>query len=152
MTNVDWKSLLKKRYDNLSFFDPITMEELSNIKQNTGIELSGDLLELLKQTNGVKENMIVNNKIIEIGFFVYNSDRIIEMHKIHLEFLQKADINPPYDFLFFSDNGCGESFGFITKNGKIVSSQIGIYYPFDNEFRIIASNLMNWVTEWNGKS
>ena len=150
--SIDWKSLFGNRYKNLSFFDPITIKELNNIKQNTGIEISGDLLELLKQTNGIMENMIINNEIIEIGFLVYNSGKIIETHEIHLEFLQKGNVNPPYNFLFFSDNGCGECFGFITENGRIISNKIGIYYPINNEFNIIASNLMNWVTEWDGKS
>ena len=146
---MDWKTLFKSQNgNNLSFFDPITEQELSDIKHNTGIEISGDLLELLKQTNGIMENIIVDKKCINSGFIVFNSDEIIKTYKIHLSFLKEAELIPPHQFLFFSDNGCGEGFCFITENGKIISKEISIYYPIENKFFIVAPDLMTWITDW----
>ena len=146
---MDWKNVFENiGYEGVSFFDPITENELMDIKISIGVEISGDLLELLKQTNGIMETMILNNTSEEIAWIIYSSVKIIEYNKIHLGFLKEAEITPPHQLIFFSDNGCGESFGFIVKNGKIISDEIGIYYPIDNEFKILASDLKTWAKGW----
>jgi hypothetical protein len=147
--DMDWKNIFQNSgYEGVLFFDPITENELEDIYKNIGIEISGDLLELLRQTNGIMETMILNNVSEDVGWIIYSSKKIIENNKIHLDFLREAECTPPYQLIFFSDNGCGESFGFITKDGKIVSDEIGIYYPISNEFKILASNLKTWAKSW----
>jgi len=127
-------------YNNLTFFDPITEQELNEIKNKTGVEISGDLLELLQQTNGISENVT--------GSLIFTSNQIIEYYKEHLDFLKETENIPLYELLFFSGNGCGENFCFIVKDGKFITKEIGIYYPMENEYRIVAPDLMTWAKDW----
>ena len=143
---MDWKDIISgitsnnKDYE-LSFFDPITEDELSGINLKTGTTVSGDLLSVLKQTNG-----IVDRRFGE--YIVYSSDMIIERHRLHLDFLKVVNTSPPYDYLFFADNGCGECFGFMVQEGQIISDQVGVFYPIDNEFRVVAPDFLTWMNEW----
>jgi hypothetical protein len=143
---MDWRTVFvdilayNKDYD-LLFFNPATDDELRGIKLNTGVTVSGDLLDLLKQTNGIKNKCFGD-------FVVFNSDRIVEAHRLHIDFLKQADITPLRQYLFFADNGCGEGFGFEVYNGQIISNQIGVYYPIGNEFKIVAPDFLTWANEW----
>ena len=54
----------------------------------------------------------------------------------------------PHNYLFFADNGCGEHFGFEVADGMIKTSNVGVYYPILNEYRIVAPDLYTWAVEW----
>jgi hypothetical protein len=56
---IDWIKLFMSFNDiDASFFDPATETKINKIKEMTGIEVSGQLLELLLQTDGIIDIMI----------------------------------------------------------------------------------------------
>ena len=130
-----------KNYD-LKFFPSISTLALKRIKEILNVDLSGELLELLQQTDGI-QNKRFND------FIVYNSENIIKYYLNHLEYLEEIDSNIPRNYLFFADNGCGEHFGLEISNGIIKTSEVGVYYPIENEYRIVAPNFYTWAIEWN---
>ena len=123
------------------FFEPITQDELQRVKAVLGIHISGELLALLKETNGIRDKRFGD-------YAVFDADQIIEYCLEHLEYVDSLGKEAPSEFLFFSDNGCGEHFGFEVVDGQIKSSQVGVYYPIGNEYRIVAPDLYTWAIEW----
>ena len=138
-----WKELFKEKCDStLMFFEPITEQEIKQVEETLDITLSGQLLELLKETNGIKDGRFGD-------FLVCDSNEIIELYKQHLAFLKISDIQPPHKILFFASNGCGEYFGFRIEDGQIADGTVGVYYPIDNEFRIVATDFKTWAEKWH---
>ena len=138
-----WKDIFQSvNTEELIFHEAIKEHEIEEIEKKLSLTLSGALLETLKETNGIKEK--------QYGCWLLgNSSEIIEMHRLHCDFLMQADAVPPHRFLFFANNGCGEYFGFKIEDGQTVGSEVGIYYPIDNEFRIVAPDFKTWVVEWH---
>ena len=138
-----FNELLKddKNYYPIRFFEPITKEKLEEITDTMKITITGDILELLQQTDGIFSNTFG-------GYLVLSSKKIIDCYIHHLMYLKEIDNTFSNNYMFFADNGCGEYFGYEVCNGKIKSNQIGIYYPIENEYRIVAPNLYTWATEW----
>jgi hypothetical protein len=143
---VDWKAFFQRIFkDNgdyeLAFFEPISKTKLAELELFTNTEITGDLLDFLLQTNGIQ------NKILG-DFVVFNDDKIKEYHLLHRKFLKAAQVVQHNNYLFFADNGCGENFGFIVKNGVLIPQEVGVYYPIENEFRIVAADFETWASEW----
>ena len=136
-------SLVKNESDmSLTFYDPITEDKLRKIKEVTGIEISGELLELLSQTDGIKENRFGD-------YWIYGSEQIIECHERCLVYFEESDFDLK-SRLLFADNGCGDYFGYMVKNAKIISSQIGYFEPISpDEFTIVSPDLHTWATKWH---
>lgn len=126
---------------NLEFFSGISAFKLAKIRKVLNVDLSGELLELLRQTDG-----ILNKRFND--FIVFNSKKIIDYYLHHLEYLSEVESDVLYNYLFFADNGCGEHFGIEINDGMIKTSEISVYYPIENEYRIVAPNLYTWVVEW----
>ena len=139
---MHWENLFKEITDNeLIFFEPINQQEIRQIEEIFHVKLSGQLLELLEETNGIKDGRFGD-------FWVGDSSEIIELYNQHHIFLKTAGIEPPHKIFFFADNGCGECFGFRIEDGQIADGQVGVYYPIENEFRIVAPDFKTWAIEW----
>lgn len=139
---MSWKEIFQSVNDTeLVFFEPIKKHELEQIEKTLGVTLSGQLLELLEESNGIKDNRFGD-------FLVGSSSEIIELHNLNLGFSEQAGITLPHVILFFANNGCGEYFGFRIKEGKIADGKVGVYYPLDNDFRIVAPDFKTWAIEW----
>ncbi len=142
---IDWRiffqNIVKDDSNyNLAFFEPITNEQLTELENFLYVRITGDLLDLLMETNGIQNKRFGD-------YVVFNNEKIKEYHLLHRNFIETAQINSPDDYLFFADNGCGECFGFIIKNG-VTSKEVGVYYPIENEFRIVANSFETWANEW----
>jgi len=142
---IDWKKYFvdsnSKGHFILSFNEPAKEHDLGLVAHETGVEITGDLLALLKQTNGIRDMTYGDYIILSTG-------RIIERYKLHLEFIKNLDETLRQTCLFFAYNGCGEDFGFIVNEGKIVSGEVVQYYPIENEFVIDAPDFRTWVDKW----
>lgn len=125
----------------VEFLPPISTSQVQTIEKTTGIALQGPLLELLQQTNGIRNKRFGD-------FLVWNDEEIVAQHLNHIEFLKEAELTAKGEYLFFADDGCGEHFGFAAAGGEIKSEEVGIYYPMENRFAIVAQNLYAWAVEW----
>jgi len=140
--NMDWLELFNGFNEDITFFDPIADDELNKIKEATGTEVSGDLLNLLLQTNGIKDNRFGD-------YLVYDSDRIIEHYKLCLDYFKPSKFAYSRPLLFFADDGCGNYFGYEVKGNQIISPQIIFFSPIEpDKLRIVASDFSTWATEW----
>lgn len=138
---MDWKSFFAENCNDtkLMFFNPISQKQLEQLESELGVKMSGDLLEALQQTNGIRDKG---------DFYLYTSEGMIEKYLDHLEFLKDLEFEAPCKILFFADNGCGEGFGFKISHGIIETEEVGVYYPIENAFRIVAPDFRTWVKEW----
>ncbi|MCL2637272.1 MAG: SMI1/KNR4 family protein [Oscillospiraceae bacterium] len=140
---MHWKKIFQSVNETeLTFLEAINEQEIAQIEETLHVTLSGELLEVLKETNGIKEN--------RFGcWLVGNSSEIIELYNCHCSFLKMSYTVPPHKILFFANNGCGEYFGFRIENGRISDGKVGVYYPIENEFRIVTPDFKTWVVEWH---
>ena len=127
-------TLFKSCFGTITFLDPATEEDLQRVKDKTGVTISGLLLELLLQHNGISSCA---------GSLVWGCDEIIETKREYKTY----DLYPD-QYLFFSQNASGEHFGLNVENGRLVSDEVGIYYAIPDEYVIVAPNLKEWAIEW----
>lgn len=57
-------------------------------------------------------------------------------------------IKPLNDFLFFSDAGNGDLFGFKISNGSIHSDEVYVWNHEEDSLSIIASSLEKFIKGW----
>ena len=138
---MNWKSLFSELRSDAVFSMEISTERLQEIQDETGIKVSGELLDLLLQTDGIRDKKFGD-------FLVFDSEQIISHHQIFVDCLMASNLQKSNSILFFADNGCGELFGLEARRGLITSPHVVIFYPIDGEFKIIAPNLQTWATEW----
>ena len=144
---MNWRKLFNDLFNGverveIAFFDPITDAKILRIKEATGVEISGQLLDLLLQTDGIKN-------AIRGDYFVYDTEHIIKNHRDFSDNLKLTECKLSREFLFFIDDGCGNYFGYETKNGKIVSPQVGFLDPIAlDEYIIVAPDLFTWAEKW----
>lgn len=139
---MDWKTFFTEISNNtdLQFFNPISQKKIKELENKTGVILSGDLLEVLKETNGVRD---IND------YYLYPSDVIIKRYKEHLDYLATLEKKGLCNILFFADDGCGNGFGHkFNDNGIIEKDDVGIYYLIENKFEIISPDFKTWVKKW----
>lgn len=142
----EWEELVKSTVvdDNdyeLEFFKPVSYDEFVLIEKKLEIKFSSQLSSLLKETNGIK-----NKRFNE--FMVWNIKEIANQTLDWRQYLKDNEFKQTQDYIFFSDNGCGELFGYQVSNGEIVSEKIWIWYPMHNEYECISSDLKNWIVGW----
>lgn len=145
---MDWIELFKGFLKNdlsgrsLEFYDPITEAKLKKIMEVTEIEISGDLLDLLLQTDGIKQ---VND-----SYWVYSSEQIIKTYIMTQVYFEGTEYEGSRPWLFFSGDGCGDYFAYEVNNGSIISPQIGFFEPISpDKYRIVAPDLFTWALKWH---
>jgi len=88
-----------------------------------------------------------NNKFLPIDDILWTVEQIVTNTIAHYDYLKNIDVQCTDKCIFFADNGCGEHFGYKLTEGTIDMS-IYVYYPIDNRFRKIASNIKEWAEGW----
>lgn len=125
------------------FYTPATPAQLEYVEQTIGAKLPSDLSALLLQTNGIKTGSA------ETGdFLIWDCRHIVQAHIDHMAFLKMGDLMQKASYIFFSDNGCGEHFGYEIDYNTASYSQIGVYYLIENEFRIVTTDMKEWFVGW----
>jgi hypothetical protein len=139
---MDWKLLFSGTSKGvvLKYFNSISKEEIAEIKNEIGVTLSGSLLELLKETNGIRD---------ERDYYLYSSSLMIERYKDLMDYLILIADSNSCKMIFFANDGCGNEFGYKCNNdGTIESEEVGVYYPMENKFKIVAPDLKTWAKCW----
>ena len=97
---------------NISLCKPLDIEDISNY------DIPEELLNLLKQSNGIKETMVNPDTGIpeEISWIIYSYEEIIEWINFYRDTYSIEGI-------VFSDNGADEVY-YIKPDGKIYSYDV----------------------------
>ena len=108
---------------------PLNIEEISNC------DIPEELLNLLKQSNGIKETMVNPDTGIpeDISWIIYSYEEIIEWRNFYKDTYSIEGI-------VFSDNGADE-FYYIKPNGKIYSHD-----AISEEEAYVADSLQSFFT------
>lgn len=138
-----WKNTIRSLSPQVYFKNPATEEELLNIKEALNVDLPLDLLELLKESNGVFDEFSCP--------YIWSTSQIVRDNLYFRNCEDFKDIYMPFDhLLFFSDSGCGDLFAYPIINGII---QRGVIFVWDHESdsrKYVASSLEDFLKEWIG--
>lgn len=122
--------LISKMYEgNISLCEPLNIGEISNH------DIPEELLNLLKQTNGIKETMInpETGMLMEISWIIYSYEEIIVSTSFYRETYS-------IEGTVFSDDGADTVY-YINTNGKIYS-----YDVIGQEETYVADSLLSFFT------
>ncbi len=138
-----WKNTIRSVSTQVYFKDPATEEEVAHIKAALNVDLPLDLLELLKESNGVLD---------EFGCpYVWSTTQIIRDNQFFRNFEDYKDIYMPFDhLLFFSDSGCGDLFGYAILNGVVQRNDIFVWDHESDSRKWVASSLEDFLAGWIG--
>lgn len=122
--------LISKMYEgNISLCEPLNIGEISNH------DIPEELLNLLKQTNGIKETMInpETGMLMEISWIIYSYEEIIVSTSFYRDTYS-------IEGTVFSDDGADTVY-YINTNGKIYS-----YDAIGQEETYVADSLLSFFT------
>lgn len=136
-----WKNYINTISKEYSFKSPASQAEITQITKELNIELPKKLLELLSETNGVFDSF--NCPLI------WSSSQIIKENLFFRNFSNYKDIYMPFNhLLFFSDNGCGDLFGYRILNSDIQTEDIYVWNHEDDSRTWVASSLELFIKDW----
>ncbi|MFC5603529.1 SMI1/KNR4 family protein [Sporosarcina koreensis] len=129
-----WKDYISAISKEYSFKQPASNREITQINEVLSVELPKKLLELFSETNGVFDSF--NFPLI------WSTSQIVKDNSFFRNFKDYKDIYMPFDhLLFFSDNGCGDLFGYRILNGSIQTEDIYVWNHEDDSRMWVASSL-----------
>lgn len=136
-----WKDYIGAISKEYSFTQRASIGEIAQIKKKLNVELPKKLLELYSETNGVFDSF--NCPLI------WSTSQIIEDNSFFRNFKDYKDIYMPFDhLLFFSDNGCGDLFGYRILSGGIQTEDIYVWNHEDDSRTWVASSLELFIKGW----
>lgn len=136
-----WKDYISAESKEYSFKQPASKVEINQILEELGVELPEKLLELYSETNGVFDSF--NCPLI------WSTSQIVKDNSFFRNFSDYKDIYMPFDhLLFFSDNGCGDLFGYRILNGDIRTEDIYVWNHENDSRTWVAPSLELFITGW----
>ena len=134
----DYISTISKEY---SFKPPVPKTDITQITRELNVDLPKELLELYNETNGVFDTFNCP--------LVWSTSQVLEDNLFFRNFIDYKDIYMPFDhLLFFSDNGCGDLFGYRILNGYIHTEDIYVWNHEDDSRIWVASSLEKFIKGW----
>ncbi len=151
---MEWPFLVEKIKNWLSeneirTFPPATINEISAAEHKLCVKFPSELSEYLHYSNGLGEFMKHPNcnEFMPIGDIIWPVSRIVAETLAYYAYVKEIDGLCLHQCIFFADNGCGERFGYKFE-AEIKDTSIFIYYPTENKFIKVASNLKEWAVGW----
>lgn len=136
-----WKDYLSSISKECQFKAPATKTEILTIKKELNINMPKKLAELYNETNGVCGNYGIS--------FIWSTEQMVKENLSFRTIHEYRDSMMPLDtFLFFSDAGNGDLFGYSIVNGSIQSEEIYVWNHEDNSRRVIAPSLEDFIKGW----
>lgn len=140
-----WEMLFNSLVKNCDEYDfeylkPIEKSDIDDSENRLELKLSGQLLSLLNECNGIRNRRFQDYIIWPLCEMVNNT---IAWH----DFLRKVEIQQSQQYFFFSDNGCGEHFGYRVTCGEIQDERIWMWEPICNDYTEVATDLKDWVVK-----
>lgn len=136
-----WKDYIGTISKEYAFKSPASIAEISHITDVLHVELPRKLLELYRETNGVFD---------QFGCpLIWSTTQIVKDNSFFRNFTDYQDLYMPFDhLLFFSDNGCGDLFGYRILNGCIETEDIYVWNHEDDSRTWVASSLETFIKGW----
>ena len=136
--------------EEVKFFPPASKEQIKKIGESLNVSVPEELISILSISNGATQLMEnpKTKEMMEIEAIYWSVDEIIANTLNQYQYLKTIDSKHKDKYLFFSDNGCGEHFGYKLSNGACYDSRIYVYYPIDDEYVVVAENFKEWATNW----
>ncbi|THG89087.1 SMI1 / KNR4 family protein [Alkalihalobacillus alcalophilus ATCC 27647 = CGMCC 1.3604] len=136
-----WKEFISSISKDYLFKEPVINSELTQITAELKVELPEELLELLKETNGVFDNYGCP--------LIWSTSQIVKENLYFRNEVEFKDIYMPFDhLLFFSDAGNGDLFGYRILNGCIQNDDIYVWNHEDDSRKWIAPSLEAFIKGW----
>lgn len=135
---IDYVNAISNEY---SINPPASKVEINQITAELGVELPEKLLGLYNETNGVFDSF--NCPLI------WSISQVVKDNLFFRNFKDYKDIYMPFNhLLFFSDNGCGDLFGYRILNGTIQTEDIYVWNHEDDSRTWVASSLEEFIKGW----
>jgi SMI1-KNR4 cell-wall len=136
-----WREYLSSISKECQFKASATEKEILSIEKELNVDLPKKLADLYNETNGVYGNYGIS--------FIWPTDQMVKENLVfwtihdHREFMEPLD-----SFLFFSDAGNGDLFGYSIVNGSIQTDDIYVWNHEDDSRSVIASSLEEFIRGW----
>ena len=138
---IMWKDYINSISKECQFKAPATATALLSIKTELNIKLPKKLTDLYNETNGVYGNYGIS--------FIWPTEQVIKENIFFWTINEHRDSMELLDtFLFFSDAGNGDLFGYSIKNGSIQNEDIYVWNHEDDSRSLIASSLEEFLRGW----
>ncbi|RYI27611.1 SMI1/KNR4 family protein [Bacillus infantis] len=138
---IMWRDYLTSISRECEFKAPATEAETALIKKELKVELPDKLAELYKETNGVYGNYGIS--------FVWSIEQMIKENLFFWTLHERSDFMKPLDtFLFFSDAGNGDLFGYLIADGRVQTEHIYVWNHEDDSRWRVASSLEEFIRGW----
>lgn len=136
-----WKDYVSDISNEYSFNPSASKTEINQITTELGVELPEKLLGLYNETNGVFDSFGCP--------LIWAASQIVKDNLFFRNFEDYKDIYMPFNhLLFFSDNGCGDLFGYRILNGTIQTEDIYVWNHEDDSRTWVASSLEEFIKGW----
>ncbi|TYP71993.1 SMI1/KNR4 family protein [Paenibacillus methanolicus] len=136
-----WKNVVSNLSSDYQFSVPATEAELLEIEEKLNASLPEALLTLYQETNGIFGDYGIS--------LVWSTERAIKENLYFRSLPETLDYLKPLDeFLFFSDAGNGDLFGYKLTNGNIQREDIYVWNHENDQRTVIASSLEEFITGW----
>jgi hypothetical protein len=136
-----WKDYLSSISKECQFKASATETEILSIKKELQIDLPKKLSDLYTETNGVYGNYGIS--------FIWSTEQVVQKNIFFWTIHEHRDLIKPLDtFLFFSDAGNGDLFGYSIVNRSIQTEDIYVWNHEDDNRSIIASSLEEFIRGW----
>lgn len=129
-----WKGYISSVSKNSFFKPPASNAEIIQISEGLNVKLPNKLFDLYNETNGVFDSFGCP--------LIWSTSQIVKDNLFFRNFSDYKDIYMPFDhLLFFSDNGCGDLYGYKILNGSIQTEDIYVWNDEDDSRTWVASSL-----------
>lgn len=158
---MNWRAHILKNYDAREreyscypkFYPKASDRAVAVLQSSLDLELPSDLVELLRQTNGVMNVMeLENGRVIETGWEIWPIELIKEENIWARSPNNSKVYEVPFDdYLFFAGAGVdGILFAFSVSSSKVEENGIYAWYPIRGVIRKVTQSLETFITEWIG--
>jgi hypothetical protein len=134
-----WKELVRSLSEEYQCNAPATEAEILSIKEQLQVELPSTLAGLFNETNGVYGNYGIT--------LIWSIKKMIKENLFFWGILDD-EIKPLDQFLFFSDAGNGDLFGYLITDGRIQTDDIYLWSHEDDRRTVIAPSLEEFIKGW----
>lgn len=134
-----WKNYISNIVEDAQFNAPVTEKELRSLKEELNIELPKPLIELYRETNGVKGPYYS---------YIWSTKMLIKENLSVLRIEEFENYKKPDNLLFFVDAGNGDLFGYLIINGKVESEDIYVWNHENGSQRVVAPSLKEFIKGW----
>lgn len=136
-----WRAYLRNISNECQFTSPATETEILSIRKELYIDVPNKLARIYNETNGVFGNYGIP--------FIWPTEQLVRENLFFWSIHEHQDSMKPLDtFLFFSDAGNGDLFGYLIENGTIQSEDIYVWNHEDDSRRVIAPSIEVFLEGW----